>query len=109
MKNLVEEARTCHGEHTTHGKFIQRLADRIEELEVYSSDLEAELQETQDRANAFATKEYYTEMRAERAEAKLAKVVEALDWVKYGGGPKGESAHMKACETLDALKGEKDE
>ncbi len=33
MKNLVEEARTCHGEHTTHGKFIQRLADRIEELE----------------------------------------------------------------------------
>jgi uncharacterized coiled-coil DUF342 family protein len=102
MKNLVEEARTCHGEHTTHGKFIQRLADRIDELE-------AELQETQDRANAFATKEYYTEMRAERAESKLAKAVEALDWVKYGGGPKGESAHMKACETLDALKGEKDE
>jgi hypothetical protein len=74
MKNLVEEARTCHGEHTTHGKFIQRLADRIEEL-----------------------------------EANLAKAIEALDWVKYGGGPKGESAHMKACETLDALKGEKDE
>ena len=46
-------------------------ADRIEELE-------AELLETQDRANAFATKEYYTEMRAERAEAKLAKAVKAL-------------------------------
>ena len=46
-------------------------ADRIEELV-------KELQDTEDRANAFATKEYYTEMRAEAAEAKLAKAVEAL-------------------------------
>jgi hypothetical protein len=38
MKNLVEEARTCHGEHTTHGKFIQRLADSIEELEAKSRE-----------------------------------------------------------------------
>ena len=41
MKNLVEEARTCHGEHTTHGKFIQRLADRIEELESKLEKLES--------------------------------------------------------------------
>jgi predicted RNase H-like nuclease (RuvC/YqgF family) len=38
MENLVKEARTCHGEHTTHGKFIQRLADRIEELEAQSRE-----------------------------------------------------------------------
>lgn len=46
-------------------------ANRIEELV-------KELQDTEDRANAFATKEYHTEMRAERAEAKLTKAVEAL-------------------------------
>lgn len=51
----------------------------------------------------------------EELEANLALAIEALDWVKYGGGPKGESAHMKACETLAAvsethkLKGEKDD
>ena len=33
MRNLIEEARICHGEHTTHGKFIQELADHAEELE----------------------------------------------------------------------------
>lgn len=55
-----------------------RAADRIEELV-------KELQNTEDRANAFATKEYYTEMRAERAEAKLAKAVEALHF--YGDDP----------------------
>lgn len=86
MRNLIEEARTCHGEHTTHGKFIQELADYAEaakrdaeEAEAYAAELEAELSDTQDRANAFATKEYYTEMRAKRAEAKLAKAVETID------------------------------
>ena len=49
------------------------------EAEAYAEEVERELRDTQDRANAFATKEYYTEMRAERAEAKLAKVVEALE------------------------------
>ena len=53
----------------------KQAADRIEELE-------AELLETQDHANAFATKEYYTEMRAERAEAKLEMAVEALEGVR---------------------------
>ena len=33
MRNLIEEARICHGEHTTHGKFIQELADHAEGLE----------------------------------------------------------------------------
>ena len=33
MRNLIEEARICHGEHTTHGKFIQKLADHAERLE----------------------------------------------------------------------------
>ena len=33
MRNLIEEARICHGEHTTHGKFIQELADHAERLE----------------------------------------------------------------------------
>lgn len=48
------------------------------EAEAYAEEVERELRDTQDRANAFATKEYYTEMRAERAEAKLAKAAEAL-------------------------------
>lgn len=47
--------------------------NRIEELE-------AELLETQDRSNAFATKEYHTEIRAEQAEAKLAMAVDVIDW-----------------------------
>jgi len=51
---------------------LHEAADRIAELE-------AELLETQDRANAFATKEYHTEMRAKQAEAKLSEQVE---WVK---------------------------
>ena len=50
---------------------LHEAADRIAELE-------AELREAQDRSNAFATKEYHTEVRAEAAEAKLAKAVEAL-------------------------------
>lgn len=49
-----------------------------EEAEAYAEELEQELRDTQDRANAFAIKEYYTEMRAERAEIKLAIAVEAL-------------------------------
>lgn len=67
----------------------QDLQDQLEaaladakEAEAYAEELEQELRDTQDRANAFATKEYYTEMRAERAEAKLAKAVEALEGVK---------------------------
>jgi hypothetical protein len=48
MKSLIEQARTCHGEHTTHGKFIQDLADYAEaakrdaeEAEAYAAELEA--------------------------------------------------------------------
>jgi len=48
------------------------------EAEAYAEEVERELRDTQDRANAFATKEYYTEMRAERAEAKLAKAEAGL-------------------------------
>jgi len=107
MKNLVEDARTCHGEHTTHGKFIQRLADRIEELEEL---YEAACKDAKE-AEAYIEDMYHLDedYRVKELETKLAAAIEALDWVKYGGGPKGESAHMKACETLDALKGEKDE
>jgi hypothetical protein len=41
--------------------------------------LEAELRETQDRANAFAEKEYYTEIRAEKAEAERDALADDLD------------------------------
>ena len=51
---------------------LHEAADRIAELE-------AELREAQDRSNAFATKEYHTEVRAEAAEAKLAKAVELVE------------------------------
>lgn len=81
-------------------------ANRIEELV-------KELQDTQDRANAFATREYYTEMRAERAEAKLAKAVEALkelatcvDDGSYCSEIKIASAMDAAFATLAELEGE---
>ena len=51
------------------------------EAEAYAEELEQELRDTQDRANAFATKEYYTEMRAERAEIKLAALLDAAEKV----------------------------
>ena len=73
-----------------------------EEAEAYAAALEAELLATQDRANAFATKEYYTEMRAERAEAKLAKAVEALSEIATDEHPLG----WIAIATLAELKGE---
>ena len=91
------------------------------EAETYAWKLEEELRDTQDRANAFATKEYYTEMRAERAEAKLAKAVEALDMiasitVHSGGEIHGvtaqhwrtafEVAQDEATITLAEIKGE---
>jgi hypothetical protein len=50
MKSLIEQARTCHGEHTTHGKFIQDLADYAEaakrdaeEAEAYAASLESDM------------------------------------------------------------------
>lgn len=36
---LIEQARICHGEHTTHGKFIQSLANRVEELDNIINDV----------------------------------------------------------------------
>ena len=63
------------------------------EAETYAWKLEEELRDTQDRANAFATKEYYTEMRAERAEAKLAKAL-------------AEAREKVLREAADALRGQ---
>ena len=79
------------------------------EAETYAWKLEEELRDTQDRANAFATKEYYTEMRAERAEAKLTKVVEALPrWILAMGDwdRGGEQAIEEMTATLAEIKGE---
>lgn len=59
-------------------------ADRIEQLVATNKQLVEEIQDTEDRANAFATKEYHTEMRAKRAETKLAKAVEALRFTDDG-------------------------
>jgi hypothetical protein len=82
------------------------------EAEAYAEEVERELRDTQDRANAFATKEYYTEMRAERAEAKLAKVVELLilcrdmfDEVDHPSDP----LSVMLNETLAEIKGESHE
>ena len=47
--------------------------------------------------------------RIEELEAKLAKAVEALEWVKFGGGPTGESYHLNAVDTLAELTGGKDD
>jgi hypothetical protein len=47
--------------------------------------------------------------RIEELEAKLAKAVEALEWVKFGGGPRGEGYHEFARTTLAELKGQDDE
>ena len=74
------------------------------EAEAYAEEVERELRDTQDRANAFATKEYYTEMRAERAEAKLAKAVEALEDIKRYSSC-GDT-RRKTIETIAEIKGE---
>ena len=83
------------------GAFLREAADRIEALE-------AELLETQDRANAFATKEYHTEIRAKRAEAKLAKAVEvaekSIKWLRLYGA----DVHREAA-TLAELTGKTDD
>lgn len=76
------------------------------EAEAYAEEVERELRDTQDRANAFATKEYYTEMRAERAEAKLAKAVEALEfYTGYDDGPIARATLAAVSET-HKIKGE---
>ena len=76
------------------------------EAEAYAEELEEELRDTQDRANAFATKEYYTEMRAERAEAKLAKAVEGLKRICMQPDYRLPSPQEIARATLAELKGE---
>jgi len=58
----------------------QEAADRIEELEAKLSE----------------------------SEALLAKAVEALGWVKFGGGPRGEGYHEFVCTILAELKGQDD-
>lgn len=73
------------------------------EAEAYAEEVERELRDTQDRANAFATKEYYAKMRAERAEAKLAKAAAALEfYTGYDDGPIARAA-------LNEIKGESHE
>lgn len=79
------------------------------EAETYAWKLEEELRDTQDRANAFATKEYYTEMRAERAEAKLAKAVEGLKRICMQPDYRLPSPQEIARATLAELKGESHE
>jgi len=71
IKRLGSSCYLAFEDGTNDYSAAQEAIDRIEQLV-------KELQDTEDRANAFATKEYYTEMRAERAEAKLDKAVEAL-------------------------------
>jgi hypothetical protein len=69
MKNLVEEARTCHAEHTTHGKFIQRLADRIEELEAnLAKAVEIALEECPFRDGTGGYEDWWHERRTTLAE-----------------------------------------
>ena len=47
------------------------------------------------------------EARIEELKAKLAKAVDALEWVKFGGGPRGEGYHEFACTTLAELSKER--
>jgi hypothetical protein len=93
------------------GDTMGEAADRIEELEARAEAAEAELLETQDRANAFATKEYHTEMRAKQAEAKLAKAVDLLgQWrIAAAGYVSVESVVNKHDDTLAELTGGKND
>lgn len=70
-------------------------ADRIEELEAQGNYLWDSLVKV-------------SRMHDE-AEAKLAKAVEALEWVKFGGGPTGESYYLNTVDTLKEMKGETNE
>lgn len=98
------------------------ISDRIEELEAKLAKSEAEkftvgaltmkhvfrpsgLTNVSDMQAVFDA----TERGFEELEAKLAKAVEALEWVKFGGGPTGESYHLNAVDTLAELTGGKDE
>ena len=49
--------------------------------------------------------EYIRADIVEELEAKLEKAVEALEWVKFGGGPTGESYHLNAVDILAELTG----
>lgn len=83
---------------------------KLAKVEAYAEELDQELRDTQDRANAFATKEYYTEMRAERAEAKNKKL--ALELLAAHGQAAdairdklafGEMVRKKAIRLIDLL------
>lgn len=83
---------------------------KLAKVEAYAEELDQELRDTQDRANAFATKEYYTEMRAERAEAKNKKL--ALELLAAQGQAAdaindklafGERVRKKAIRLIDLL------
>jgi hypothetical protein len=115
--NLVKRLRNpAFGTETTERTLMNTAADRIEELEAENKLLNEQMAAIEEHGNEMLNALPDCLMRLavalvenDELEAKLAKAVEALDWMKYGGGPKGESAHMKACETLAELKGEKDE
>jgi hypothetical protein len=53
-----------------------------------------------------STLEYVRADRFYRLEALLAEAVQALEWVQFGCGPSGESAHERARDTLAKLKKE---
>jgi hypothetical protein len=98
MKNLVEEARTCHGEHTTHGKFIQRLADRIEELDKERDEWKS-LAEAAIKDDA-SKNIYYAEL-----QTKLAKAVGLIQFLdKEYQHVWGVTAKSKVRTTLAELK-----
>jgi hypothetical protein len=84
MRNPIEEARTHHGEHTTHGKFIQELADcaeaakrDAEEAEAYAAELEVklakavELLETPNQSDGSLGRYHYNWERVDDALAQL--------------------------------------
>jgi hypothetical protein len=111
MRNLIEEARTCHGPHTTHGKFIQELADRLEEVEADRDEWMA------DSATAWDECENRRLLQV-AAEAKLAKAVEALEVFKDFDDLPLEAkrpdvfeimVRQKQLSAIAELKGEKDE
>lgn len=84
--NRRSEHHYRHPFQPSHERTLERMAPDLAAAYLRQAyliaSLEAELMETQDMSNLFATKEYHTEIRAKKAEAKLAQAVYVLGGVR---------------------------
>lgn len=91
------------------------LSDRIEELEAENKLLNEQMAAIEEMGTESLNALPDCLMRLAPAlvendelKVKLAKALEVLEWVKFGGGPRGEGYHELVCTTLAELTGGND-